>query len=123
MRLSTPGRAHVVVSVWLVVLALVFGMGRSLFAQDAATGAIRGLVEDPTGNPLPGVMVRVTNTATGIQRAVPTGEKGDFAVQLLPPGGYSVTVEGAGLRGQAELQLEVGAVVDFTLRSRAGPSQ
>src|SRR5215813_14209371 len=74
------------------LLGLLF-IVKTLSAQ--STGTITGAVKDPSGAVVSAVRVSVQST-TGLSREVETGESGEFAVPLLPPGVYSVAVEKTG---------------------------
>lgn len=106
----------------LVLLLSLVAAGGVAFAQ--ATGTIAGIVTDGTGAAIPGVLVEVTNTATGQTRSATSGDDGHFAVRLLQPGPYqvkgtipgfktfvrdgvTVTVEST---ARADIQLVVGGV-------------
>ena len=66
-------------------------------AQDSATGAIRGTVEDAAGARVAGAKVLVTETAKGLTSATVTNDDGGFSVPLLTPGGYTVRVVAPGM--------------------------
>lgn len=57
------------------------------------TADVVGTVYDPTGAVLANARVSITNKATGVTRTAQTGPSGDYVVNLLPPGTYSVKVE------------------------------
>jgi Carboxypeptidase regulatory-like domain/TonB dependent receptor len=71
-------------------------MAARLYAQDAATGAISGVVYDPSNRVVTNAEVLAVNEATHISRSIATTSEGVFRVPLLPPGTYSVTVKVAG---------------------------
>lgn len=79
-----------------VVLAL--SVAASVFAQDASTGALNGIVTDATGGSVPGATIKVTSGATGEVRTVVTTGNGNYLVPLLPPGSYSVQATGKGFK-------------------------
>ena len=61
-------------------------------AQDATSGAVQGVVVDEkTGEALPGVTVIVTSPAIAQTQTAITDEKGFYKVTALPPGDYLVT--------------------------------
>ncbi len=89
-----------------------------IWAQ-VTTGNISGTVSDETGGVLPGVAVTVTNTDTGINRVVVTGDEGRYRASSLSLGNYEVQ---AGLTGfqtgvRSGIKLTVGreAIVDIQL--------
>ena len=49
----------------LTVLVIVF-LGPGLAAQDASTGAIRGVVLDPEGRPVPAATIAVVRASSGV---------------------------------------------------------
>src|SRR6266545_629464 len=92
---------------------------RSLAAQaQATTGLIRGVVSDPSGSPVAGARVTVTDVQTRFQHTVVTNEKGVFVAPLLPLGTYEVTARAVGLgeRKQTDIVLRVGETVDLALK-------
>ena len=62
-----------------------------LQAQAPGTGAIRGVVQDPSGRAITNAEVSVENSATHAQRSVHTSASGEYAIPLLLPGTYSAT--------------------------------
>lgn len=61
-------------------------------SQPAQTGAIAGVVQDPTGGVLPGVTVTATSQERGTVRSAVTDETGRFVLPALAIGNYSVEV-------------------------------
>ena len=102
-------------------LALLFILALALalpaMAQDAT---IVGTVTDPSGATVPGVQITITNTATGqILRNV-SNQAGQYAVNALGVGKYTVAAEISGFKKfeQRDLVLNVGdrTRVDITLQ-------
>ncbi len=71
-------------------------------------------------SPLPGVEVKVTQTATGATRFVITGDGGEYVLPSLPTGPYKleVTLQGFSTYEQSGITLQVGAspVINVTLK-------
>lgn len=95
-----------------------------LLAQTAATGALKGLVTDPSASVVPGVSVTVTSISTGQSRVATTQSNGTYLVPLLPPGDYKVETAAKGFKAvlipdifihvtetaTVDIRLQVGAV-------------
>lgn len=82
---------HRCVPYFLWILSL-FLAGVSL-GQTPGTGAISGVVYDPSHRYLPNAEVQAINEATNLTRTVRTTSEGIFRVQLLPPGIYEIIVK------------------------------
>ena len=99
-----------------------------LLAQSQGTATIRGRVVDQTGGALPGAIVTVTNTDTGISRETTTDRTGFYTVPSLPlTGEYVVRIAlpGFSTRQTDPLDLRAGetATVDATLLASGGTSE
>jgi len=106
--------------------------------QSASTGALSGMVSDPTGAVVPGVRVKVINEATGETRTVTSDSDGKYVASLLPPGSYKIEAEGKGFKlgtragigisvtetTSLDIQLEVGSPVEsVTVNANAAVAQ
>src|SRR5258708_32212788 len=60
------------------------------------TGAIAGIVSDPSGALVPRAAVVINSQGTGEKRDLATDAEGNFSVQFLTPGAYDLTVSAAG---------------------------
>lgn len=85
MKAASVRRLCVSMTAMLVLARVVFG-------QTPGTGAITGIVLDPTNRAVVNAHVLVVEDATHISRTVTTTSEGVFRVPLLPPGKYTVTV-------------------------------
>src|SRR5580693_5101646 len=74
----------------------------SLWAQTSTTGAIAGVVTDPTAAVLPGVSVMLKNIDTGSSASTTSNAQGSYNFPLLQPGNYSVSATAAGFQGVAK---------------------
>lgn len=101
-------------------------LGIFLFCSDAvlaqssaASAELKGTVTDPKGAVLPQVRVTITGVDKVFTRSVATDERGEYRVQLLPPGRYEVKAEADGFATQVqkEVRVSVGqtAVLDLKL--------
>jgi hypothetical protein len=89
------------------VLFLTIG---SALAQVGGTGSIQGTVTDPSGGVVAGATVTATNAATGQETTRTTTDAGFFAITLLTPGDYSLTVKAAGFQTLTEPHVVVDAL-------------
>src|SRR5215467_12200464 len=74
----------------MVALAVCVFLSANSGAQTAATGAIAGVITDPSGASVANANVKITSEETGDTRSAMTGANGSFVVSLLPPGQYTV---------------------------------
>ena len=79
----------------VLVVVLISALG--LMAQ-TPVGQIFGTVSDPSGLPVAGARVVVTNLATAQAFNIQTDTSGDYLVRELPPGEYSVTAAARGFK-------------------------
>src|SRR5262245_2024696 len=89
--------------VWSIrVLATLLLLGAAAAAASAQStainGTIEGTVKDSSGAALPGVTITITNTDTGAQRVVISGDEGTYRAPLLPLGRYDVVAELQGFK-------------------------
>ena len=104
----------------MVVVLLKICTPCAAFAQSSiAAGEVRGEVTDPSGLVMLAVVVRVTNSETGLQRVIETDESGNYYALLLPPGRYEVEVSQEPFVSQlrTDVLVTIGQVasVDFQL--------
>src|SRR5688500_2734058 len=83
---------------WLLALCTP-----SAFAQSQTTGRIAGNIKDPNGARIVGASVTVTSLATAEERKVTTDTEGNYAVLMLSPGTYSMSVTANGFK-KAEIE-------------------
>src|ERR1700681_2528885 len=88
-------------------------------AQGETTSAIVGQVRDTSHAVVPGAIVSITNSETGLRRIAKTDDAGRFNFPQLKPGTYSVKAEAPGfeLRQNNNVVSGLGQkqTVDFTL--------
>ena len=73
--------------IFLIAGAMVWG---------AVTGKVAGTVTDPSGASIPMVLVKMTNTAQGLEMKVTADEHGDFIFPSVPVGTYDILFEAKG---------------------------
>src|SRR5216684_3936467 len=104
----------------LAVLSLELIALGAVRAQ-APTGAIAGVVTDPTGAVIPSARVVITNNETGLKRALATGAGGDYSAPALLAGVYEVTAEAPGFQRLARVAIiEAGSTTTVNLTMQLG---
>jgi hypothetical protein len=75
-----------------------------------ATGSIVGTVSDQHGNVIANAVVSLQNVDTNQIRTAQTDDRGYYALTLLPPANYSLSIEAQGFRQylQKGIKLDVG---------------
>src|ERR1039457_7570757 len=111
-------------------IALAF-LTVSLGFSQGTTATLDGIIRDRSGAVIPGAMITVTNTRTGVSSKATTNLEGDFVAPCLLPGEYRAVVEKQGFKKvdrtgitlsvgdtiRIEFTLEVGAMTESTTRS------
>jgi len=84
-------------------------------SQDAATGAIRGTVLDPTGSRIAQASIVAVNGATGARHSTVSDAEGRFSLDLLPPGDYTARAVAQGMAAQVTptLHVDVGGAAEI----------
>ena len=73
----------------------------------AATGTIRGTVQDPTGGVLPGATITLTNTGTNAMQTAVSDARGQFLLSGIFPGTYDMKVELGGFKSYEQKALSI----------------
>src|ERR1700722_3988588 len=134
MPMSRGSQAVVGVVVWFVAVCFVgapfvavsvLTLAGAACAQDAATGALRGTVVDPSGGRVVRASIVAVNLATGLRYSATTDAEGRFAFDLLPPGDYSARATAKGMSPQVtpQLHVDVGGVADLEFRLKIAGAQ
>src|SRR5215831_17838107 len=100
-----------------IILKLLLSMA---FAQ--STGAISGIVTDPSGAPVPGAAVTLVNTGTQFTRTVDTNSLGQYTATPIPTGEYQITVtkDGFSKLERSGVELTAATTVSVDLRLTIG---
>jgi hypothetical protein len=101
-------------------------MSAALASAQEVRASITGIVTDPSGAPVAGATVTVTNIAQNVSVTTKTNESGNYVTPFLAPGTYRLTVEQSGFkkfvrenivlqaldRLRLDVQLELGALTE-----------
>ena len=109
----------------LLALSGAFAFSPSLqpvaMAQNNTSGDIAGTITDATGAAIPGATVTLVNKATQNTKTVTSGARGEYRIQLLPPGDYVVTVAASGFEGgKSNFAIAAGTTLNGDVRLTAG---
>ena len=97
-----------------VLAALVFILTGSIIAfGQQTTGSIVGTVKDQQGALVTTTTVKATNVDTGFSRSAPANSYGEYRIDFLPVGKYTVQAEAAGFERFVQQNLALN--VDQTL--------
>ncbi len=102
----------------LFPIVIFFLWAISLWGQDAATGALRGVVLDAQGARVTSADIVAIRMETGIRYHTATDSAGRFLLDLLPPGDYSARAEAEGMSPQVSpmVRVEVGGASQLTFK-------
>jgi len=119
-----------------IVSLLVLSLSVASIQAQQTTGSIVGTVKDESGAVVSGATVKATNVGTGFSRSAPTNGYGEYRIDYLPVGGYTIEMEAAGFRRfvqqnivlnvdqtlTLEITLSVGAATETVTVTSAPPS-
>ena len=81
-----------------LVLAAMLMLAATSLAAQIFPGRITGTVRDAQAAVVPGANVKLTNTATGLERTATTSDNGEFNFPQLALGTYQLTVSKSGFQ-------------------------
>jgi hypothetical protein len=97
----------------LALLVLIVSLGTVAYGQ-SITGTLVGTVTDQLGAVVPSAEIKATNVDTGITNAAVSNAQGEYRIEYLKVGNYTVEVKAKGFK--TFLQKNVTLVVDQTQR-------
>src|SRR5579875_2834921 len=97
----------------MLLLCLVAPVGPAVAQQ--TYGNVTGTVTDPTGAPVPGATVMLTDEATNIALTTTTNTAGLFLFENVNVGTYTIAVEKQGFRRELAAHQSVTTGVNLTL--------
>lgn len=120
-RTLTLLKANSQTRVWAILaLCALLSFAPSEVVGQSTTATIIGTVSDPSGGQVPNVQVTAKNVETGLTRTVVTGEDGNYRIEFLPVGKYSIEVTASSgfkksFRNDIVLQVDDTIRTDFIL--------
>jgi len=110
----------------VLALALAIGlvwMAPQAWSQAQVTGAIQGVVTDPSGAALPNAGVTLKNVVTGAAQNGTSDSRGEIRFSLLPPSTYILTVTAKGFEtASVPVTVSVGQVTTSNVKMTLGSS-
>jgi len=94
----------------IVLAAVALATPAPCLAQ-SERGSLTGVVDDTTKAAIPGVSVKVINTATNATTTVVSSESGTYSAANLPPGTYRVEASLPGFQTRTVTDIELAASV------------
>jgi hypothetical protein len=91
-----------------MVLILILSCIASASAQ-TSKGFVVGIVEDQNGASIPNATVKITNLKTGAVRETVSDSSGNFRLDAVDPGSYSLEASGTGFKTAKVDRVEVNA--------------
>jgi hypothetical protein len=89
-------RVSLIARILIAIVCCAIPIGAA--AQSANTGALAGLLTDPSGAAIAGAQIQVTNEASGETRTITSGADGRYVAPLLAPGLYRVEISKTGFK-------------------------
>ena len=92
----------------LVLFSMLMTVANVSLAQ-RTTATFAGIVQDSTGAVLPGVDASLTNEGTSVALHAVTNETGEFLIDFVPPGTYTLKLSLPGFKGYESRSIPLGA--------------
>jgi len=90
-------------------LAAIVVVGSTVALAQRTTATFAGIVQDSTGAVLPGVEASLTNEGTSAVLQTVTNETGEFLIDFVPPGTYTLKLGLPGFKGYESRGIPLGA--------------
>lgn len=98
---------------WISIISVLF-LTTPIFGQ-LTRGTILGTVQDPSGAVVPNANIKITNTATNVERTTVTNTEGIYRLAGVDPGIYTVTFTAAGFAMARVTGIQVTTSQEVTL--------
>ena len=105
---AARGSVHLLLSRPLLGVALLLTLVGSTLAQSSGNATLRGRVTDPAGAVIADASVTLINEASKDERKSKTNDEGLFSFSAVPPGLYTVRVEGQGFKISEQKGVSLG---------------
>ncbi len=101
---------------------ILITLSASVLLAQSGTSTISGIINDPTGSPIPSAKVKIVNEQTGSSIDQETNDAGLYRAGSLVPGVYRIEIEASGFEKivRRPVTLEVGQVIALDLVLQVG---
>jgi Carboxypeptidase regulatory-like domain len=104
----------------LLALLLVLGLPAVMVAQ-SSNATIQGTITDSSGAVVSGATIDVTSTTTGQTVSTASGGAGDYALNALKPGQYSIQVKAPNFASVTQdVTLQIGQILPLNFSLKTG---
>ena len=104
-------------TIWILCVGFI-----ALASAQTPSGEISGVVTDPSGAPMPGVTITLTNQSTNAVRELQTNESGLYVMPAIQPGVYTLKATLTGFRTleRRDITVQVGSASRIPLTLEVG---
>ena len=88
---------------FIFAITLTVLLVSALVAQ-TSRGIVSGTVSDPNGALVPGAVVKLTNTATSVERSASTNGEGFYRFDAVDLGNYSIRITAPGFSSVIQMR-------------------
>src|ERR1700678_3100164 len=105
-----------------IVIAIAALLCAPAMHAQTVTGAVTGIITDPSGAVVPGAKVVAHNMDTGVDSKATTNNTGSYNIKFLPIGRYQVSVEATGFGKETvpPFTLEILQTAAFNIQMKVG---
>src|SRR5437588_12236256 len=109
---------------FLCALISMLCLSLAAYAQETTAG-VQGTVKDPQGAVVSGATVTLSSPALIGKKTATTDSAGNYHIEQLPPGVYSVTTSAPGFspETQQNLRIETGALPNINFSPKVGQAE
>jgi Carboxypeptidase regulatory-like domain len=101
------------------ILSAAFAVLFSVCAlSQTQLATVSGIISDPSGAVVPGVVVTIFSQGTGLKRSAPTDTAGEYRFAGLPTGTYSLRIAKPGFQSQVREGVELNSAAEVRINSQ-----
>src|SRR5271166_1738697 len=112
--------------IWLwTSMAILVALTAGMATAQIGDAEIAGVVKDPSGAPVMGAAVTLTNQDSGFTRVVTADSEGRYRFSAIPPGRYALKTEATGFKTESitDLVLNIGTHLNKDVALQVGSVQ